>query len=125
MIAPTVFRRVLCDHLNEVLPAGFRAWPTDAGVWLDAPDGLGALGWTGHLDGDGVEIARFANAARTVLNSVQDCVTMTLREPWPSAAGAALDLAMPSATLAGTTLRLGYGDNANPVVRLRPIALEA
>lgn len=124
MITPEQFRAELSRRLNAVLPEGFSTSPSDDGVWLDAPDGYGTLGWAGHIDEDPTDLARYVDAGINVLNSLQDCVSVTLREMWPLAATTPEHrMAMPGGRLDCTVLHLWYGDDVSPVVRLEPIEL--
>jgi hypothetical protein len=50
------------------------------------------------------EGAGAASAASAVLNSVQNCISEELREPWPS-------LGLPEVVLEGSRLRMSFGGN--------------
>lgn len=124
MITPELFRAELSRRLNDILPNGFETSPTNDGVWLDAPDGYGTLGWAGHVDEDPSDLALYREAGVNALNGLQDCVAMTLHEFWPMAATEPEHrMAMPGGKVEGTALHLWYGDEGSPVVRLGPIEL--
>ena len=124
MITPPEFRAALSRRLNAILPEGFSTSPTDEGVWLHSPDGYGTMGWAGHIDEDPSDLALYVDAGVNVLNSLQDCVSETLREIWPLATTTPDHrMAMPGGKLQGTSLLLWYGDEGRPVVSLDPIEL--
>lgn len=126
MITPDQFRTELSDRLNAVLPEAFSTSPVDDGVSLTAPDGYGTFGWAGHMDEEPTDLALYVEAGVNVLSSLQDCVSVTLREPWPLASASPEHLmAMPGGTLEGTLLQLWYGDEERRVLRLDPIELGA
>jgi hypothetical protein len=124
MITPEQFRAGLSHRLNQILPDGFKTSPTEDGIWLDAPDGLGALGWAGHIDKDPSNFALYREAGVNVLSSLQDCVSMTLREFWPLAATEPEHrMAMPGGRIEGAVLYLWYGQEISPIVSLDSIDL--
>jgi hypothetical protein len=119
-----VFRRELAERLNEVLPDGFAASPTEDGVWLATPDGLGSEGWAGQIEQSPDDLEAFGAAAWTVLNSIQDGVCLTLHEWWPmSATAPRRDLPLPGTRVDGRVLRLWFGDEHAPTMQLRSIDL--
>ncbi len=86
-----------------MLPEGFETSPTEDGVWMEAPDGFGALGWAGHTDTDPTDLVLYCDAGRNVLNSLQDCVCKTLRDFWPTATTKPEhQMAMPGGKVEGT-----------------------
>jgi hypothetical protein len=124
MITPEGFRSELAGRLNEVLPEGFKAFPDNDWVCLDAPDGFGTSSWAGHMDDDPSDLNGYREAAWMVLSGLQDCVCETFREWWPMArTEPEHQMALPGASLDGTLLRLWYGDEHEPIVLLRPIDL--
>jgi hypothetical protein len=100
------------------------------------PDGFDSLAAGGRVEvfRDGVFIGSSAapeilddapdsptqieTATRATLSSVQDFVSETLTEPWPEGLPAA------EARVAGSVLRLWFGDEAAPVVELVAISLD-
>ena len=124
MITPERFRAELAGRLNQILPDGFHATPSGIGIYLDAPDGLGTWVWTGQVDRDPSNLESYSAAACNVLNTVQDCVAITLREVWPlETAEPEHRMAYPGSKAEGTVLYLWYGPEESPIVRLQPIDL--
>ena len=64
---------------------------------------------------------RLETATSGVLNSIQDAISELEHVPWPSTDGR--EMAMPGARLLKERLVLWYGDEANPLVSLQPIAV--
>jgi hypothetical protein len=60
------------------------------------------------------------SGALAVLNTVQDFVTEELKRPWPEGGA---PLPVPAAAVEGGELRLWYGDEREPALRLPPIRL--
>jgi hypothetical protein len=111
-------------RLNEILPPGFSAVPGEDYVRVDAPDGLGGIGWVGAVDQELSDAdAGYHGAAWNVLSGAQDIVSETTKVPWPKAASARLDLALPGSRIERDVLLTWFGDEADPVLRLRPIVL--
>jgi len=50
-------------------------------------------------------------------------VSETTTVPWPKAPSARLDMALPGSRIERNVLLTWFGDEANPVLRLRPIVL--
>ena len=65
--------------------------------------------WVNIVDDDERGSERYATASWQVLSTAQDVVSETTGTPWPKAAGATLDLALPFAHLEGS--------NTAPAVR--------
>jgi hypothetical protein len=114
----------LRDRLAEVLPAGFSITSVGSQLWLDTPDGLGNSAWAGAVDEDPTNTDLYCGAVWSVLSSVQDGVTRTLRQVWPLLNDARrYEMAMPGARVVGDTLTLWYGHEDAPVISFRPIKL--
>ena len=62
---------------------GFPSRRTGPTWWLDTPDGVGTSAWAGVVDQNPMDLSLYTTAAWTVLSSIQDGVSVTLREPWP------------------------------------------
>jgi hypothetical protein len=119
----TTFAQQLAARLSRVLPRGFSASSVGAAVHLHSQDGYGATVWVNLVDEVERGSERYATASWQVLSTAQDVVSETTGTPWPRAAGATLDLALPFARLDGQTLHLGFGDESAPALRLAPIVL--
>ena len=58
-----------------------------------------------------MDLSLYTSAAWTVLSSIQDGVSVTLREPWPlGMVGSEHQMAMPGAKVVDDVLELWYGD---------------
>jgi hypothetical protein len=124
VLSPDEFRRALAASIAEILPAGFSAVSVEEGVWLETPDGLGTLGWAGHMDRDPTNLVLFRDAALIALSSIQDGVSMTTRDCWPRLRTTSKrEMALPGARLDGTVLHMWYGSEEAPTVLLPPIEL--
>ena len=115
----------LAFRLMEVLPDGFSATGYGHRVTIWSPRGWSAGGWVGMIDVVGREPANYEGAAWNVLSKAQDVVSESTAMPWPRARGECLDLALPGARCSDGVLHLWYGDEGDPVLRLRPIDLMA
>lgn len=120
----TRFAAALVERLALVLPKGFSISSEGHNLTLDTPDGLGNSAWAGAVDENPTDFALYPDAAWVVLSSIQDGVTLTLRECWPLIiVGGEHKMAMPGAKVAEDTLELWYGDEEAPVIRFPPIKL--
>ena len=114
----------LVERLALVLPQGFSISSEGHDLTLDTPDGLGTSAWAGAVDENPTDLALYPKAAWVVLSSIQDGVTLTLRECWPlSIVGGEHKMAMPGAKVVEKTLELWYGNEEAPVIRFPPIKL--
>ncbi|MBA2323347.1 MAG: hypothetical protein H0V92_04770 [Pseudonocardiales bacterium] len=59
-------------------------------------------------------------AARAVLSGVQDWIADTTTQPWPGAGG---QMPNPDARVRSDAIEMWFGDDDQPVLRLRPIRL--
>lgn len=122
-MTPALFARELAAALAASLPDGFTASADGALVTIEPPDGVGV---TTALDIEPDDIGDadvYADAAEGVLSLAQDVVCEALDATWPAAGGASVDLPIPGARVDGDTLRLWYGDEAAPVLELRPVTI--
>jgi len=120
----TQLAKALAERLSEVLPDGFSITSEGHNLWLDTPDGLGSSAWAGAVDRDPTDFALYPRAAWVVLSSIQDGVSLTLREFWPLVeVNEQHQLAMPGAKVVGDSLVLWYGSEDAPTIRFRPIKL--
>ena len=131
----------LCDgDASEVLPhpgiAAFYAELTAQHPEIDdiprdqvgntdlCPDGVGTSAWAGVVDHNPMDLSLYTSAAWTVLSSIQDGVSVTLREPWPLVmVGSEHQMAMPGAKVVDDVLELWYGDEDAPAIRFQPVKL--
>jgi len=79
----TQLASALAERVAQVLPEGFSISSDGHELWLNTPDGYGNSAWTGGVDENPMDFSSYAGAAWVVLNSIQDGVSITLREPWP------------------------------------------
>ena len=116
--------KTLATRLNEIVPASFQvdAEGNDVGVYSNgvAIGGSGAPAIVDDDDGRSID-QKLETAARAVLSAVQDTISESLREAWPSVNRRVM--ALPGAHLTGGELRLWYGDQAAPVARIGGIAI--
>ena len=120
----TQFAKALAERLAEVLPDGFSITAAGSYLGLSCPDGFDSSSWAGQVDDDPTDFALYPEAAWVVLSSVQDGISVTLREPWPClASDQSRELALPGAKVVGDSLVMWYGTEEAPAIRLRPISL--
>jgi hypothetical protein len=121
----TKFAWEIATRLAAILPAGFAARVEGDVIQIEAPDGLGASTSVGHLDPAEAEPEDYADAAWNALSMAQDVVSETTPTPWPAPLGPGVDLAEPGTRAEGRVIHLWFGVEQAPVLRLRPIALDA
>jgi hypothetical protein len=120
----TQLASALAERLAQVLPEGFSISSDGHDLWLDTPDGAGTSVWAGVVDHNPTDLSLYTSAADTVLSSIQDGVSVTLREPWPLVmVGGEHQMAMPGAKVVDEVLELWYGDEDAPAIRFQPIRL--
>jgi hypothetical protein len=120
----TQLASALAERLAQVLPEGFSISPEGHKLWLDTPDGYGNSAWAGSVDENPTDLSLYSGAAEVVLSSIQDGVSMTLREPWPlMMVGGKRQMAMPGAKVVDGVLELWYGEEEVPAIRFQPIKL--
>jgi hypothetical protein len=110
-------------RLAEILPPRFSARAMEDQVCIGAPDGLGMIVGAGAADEDPNDLSNYVQAAWIVLSAAQDVVSETTAMPWPRARGDRLDLALPGSRVEDSVLYTWFGDEHDPVLRLRPIVL--
>jgi hypothetical protein len=121
-LSPARFAEAVATRLNSVVPAGLSVRAEGTGVNLFDPAPWGAS-WAADFitRDDGRSVAdRLASAAEAIMSSIQDEVMESTKEPWPSGPPSAT---LPDARVIGAQLHMWFGDEANPVLRLRPIYL--
>lgn len=118
-----VLAKALGERLASVLPPGFSITSRGDLLWLDTPDGYGNSAWAGAVDQDPTDLELYAGAAWTVLSSIQDGVSVTLREVWPMLDGPGHQMALPGARVDGDMLHCWYGSEEAPVIRFDPIQI--
>ena len=105
----TQLASALAERLAQVLPEGFSISSDGHELWLDTPDGHGNSAWAGGVDQDPTDFSLYSGAAWVVLSSIQDGVSVTLREPWPlMMVGSQHQMAMPGAKVVDGALELWY-----------------
>jgi hypothetical protein len=120
----TQLASALAERLAQVLPEGFSISSDGHDLWLDTPDGFGNSAWAGAVDRNPMDLSLYAGAVWTVLSSVQDGVSVTLREAWPLVMiGSEHQMALPGAKVVDEVLELWYGDEDAPAIRFQPIRL--
>ena len=120
----TQLASALAERLAQVLPEGFSISSDGPDLWLDTPDGVGTSAWAGAVDRNPMDLSLYTGAATTVLDSIQDGVSVTLREPWPLVmVGSEHQMAMPDAKVVDGVLELWYGNEDAPAIRFQPIKL--
>jgi hypothetical protein len=119
----TLLAKALAERLAAVLPPGFSITATESSLWLETPDGLGNSAWAGLVDRDRANLDLYPVAALNVLSSVQDGVSISLREPWPLLNAPGRQMAMPGAKVVDRMLMSWYGDEDTPTISFPPIAL--
>jgi hypothetical protein len=115
------------NRLRVVVPYAFR-------VSVDGPmvllrdwkgDSAGGLDFAYHAsspeNGSGADRVRAASAS--ALRNVQDDLTMVTTDPWPQHGPGQLPDPHAEITPDGETVRLFYGDSANPVLELEPLRI--
>ena len=112
----------MATRLDSVVPAGLSVRAEGSGVNLFDPAPWGASRAADFITrDDGRSVAdRLASAAEAIMSSIQDEVMESTKEPWPSGPPSAT---LPDARVIGAQLHMWFGDEANPVLRLRPIYL--
>ena len=121
----TQLASALAERLAQVLPEEFSISSEGHELWLDTPDGFGNSAWAGAVDENPTDLSLYSAAAEVVLNSIQDGVSITLREPWPlMMVGREHQMAMPGAKVVDGTLELWYGNEDAPAIRFQPIKLQ-
>jgi len=120
----TQLASALAERLARVLPEGFSIFSKGHELWLDTPDGCANSAWAGAVDRNPSDLSLYSGTAWQVLNSIQDGVSVTLREPWPlEMVGGKRQMAMPDAKVVDGVLELWYGKEDAPALRLQPINL--
>jgi hypothetical protein len=120
----TRLARALAEQLAHVLPEGFSISSEGHSLYLAAPDGFGNSAWAGAVDEDPTDLALYPGAVWNVLSSVQDGVSLTLREFWPLVeVDEQHQMAMPGARVVGDSVVFWYGSEDAPAIRFRPIKL--
>src|SRR6266487_81462 len=123
-VSPERFAAAVADRLNAVVPRGLsvRAEGTTDSLYDPSwwPASSAAVIVTDDDDRSLVE--RAETAARSILNATQDVVMESMREQWPRPTGAA-NAPYPDARVVGEQLQMWFGDEAAPVLRLKPVDL--
>jgi hypothetical protein len=117
------FARELADRLADILPDGLSVLADGSALVLhragDALGGSDAATIVDETDGRGTA-ERYEVAGRAVLDAIQDCVVMYLRDRWPRDASGSM--AMPGAHARGGRVNLWYGPTLeSAALALRPI----
>ena len=123
--SPEAFTRVVASRLNEVVPRGFSV--RAHGVNVDVYGGQGhrpasAAGMIIGLDDDRSLQERMETAARSILAGAQTEIMELLREQWP--VGPNRQAAEPDARVVKDQLRMWFGKEDAPVVRLQSVPMD-
>lgn len=115
----------LAERLNEVLPTGFAVHAVDVDL-IVLYDGAevgtaAALAIMETVEAIKHPAENLETAVRATLDSVQDSVAEVTTEPWPVRTGSPQP--HPDARVTPAGVEMWFGDEAAPVLRLRPIAL--
>lgn len=119
------FAAELAIRLNEVAPDGFTVIADNVSVVLRHNGGFVGSTDMAELieDSENLDLLpeNLETAARAVLSNVQDWIADTTTEPWPGERS----LPNPDAHVTGDRLEMWWGDQDNPVLKLRPLDLAA
>lgn len=122
-MTPDRFARDLAAALAASLPDGFTATAEGDALTIETPAGEGVTTALGLEPDDEGDLDVYADAAESVLSLAQDVVCEAIDATWPGPPGAGVDLPMPGARVDGDLVRLWYGDEDAPVLRLRDVQL--
>lgn len=113
----------LAIRLNEVAPEGFTVIAEHTYVAVRYNGELigrsGAAEFLESIEGIQNPPEAIKRAVRVILDTVQDYVADTSTEPWPGTR----DQPNPGIRLSGSHLEMWFGDQDNPVLKLRPLDL--
>ncbi len=123
-MTPAVFAKALAAALAASLPDGFTATAEGDAVTIESPDGVGSTTALNIELEEADDPDVLADAAEGVLSLAQDIVCEALDAPWPTGAASTIELPMPGARIDGGVVRLWFGDEDAPVLRLKGIRLE-
>ena len=121
-LAPERFAAALAARLDSIVPKGLSVRATGPAVGVYDPSSWGdsvIADIVGAEDGRSI-IERVETAARAILNSTQDVVMESTKEQWPLGP---TGVAYPHARVVGEQLHMWFGDEATPVLRMRPVDL--
>lgn len=111
----------LAERLAEVVPKEFIVTADGASIVLNRA-GIVVGGSSApavlEQDGEGLPEERVGAVAAAVLGSVQDDISESLAEPWPTLGGVMVNA---DARQAGDVVEMWFGDEQGPAVRLRPM----
>ena len=122
-MTPDRFARDLAAALAASLPDGFTATAEGDAVTIETPSGEGVTTALDLEPDDEGDLDVYADAAESVLSLAQDVVCEALDATWPGPPGAAADLPIPGARVDGEIVRLWYGNEDAPVLRLADVSL--
>ena len=122
-LSPDRFAAALASRLDSVVPEGLSVRARGAGVTLYDPASWGISSAAEILTAeDGRSVVELVEtAAYAIMNSIQDEVMRSTKEQWPQ--GPARRAAEPEARVIGVQLHLWFGNEAAPVLRLKPVYL--
>ena len=122
-MTPERFARDLAAALAASLPDGFTASADGETLTIETPSGEGVSTALDLQPDDEGDSEVYADAAESVLSLAQDVVSEALDATWPGPAGASADLPIPGARVDGEVVRLWFGDEDAPVLRLADVPL--
>ncbi len=115
----------LIERLRPILPTSLQIRPSGSGFDIAAGGtsiGGGDIAWCFGEDRDPEESVQ--TAAYSVLSTVQDVVSIELREPWPPADDRRVaSMLAPMVDVQRGCLLLSYGATGVPIVELAPVLL--
>lgn len=113
----------LAARLNEVLPAGFvvHAIHTELTLMHNGAEvgTSGALEIMESVDAIHHPVENLETAVRAALGAIQDWVSETTAEPWPARDGQRHP--NPDARVTNTDVDMWFGDETDPVLRVRSV----
>ena len=132
MVSGLLLADALADRFRRIVPAPYCVSSANGVLRVESP----TVSWTAEshvaellgdenaLDDDAN--GRIVTASWNALSLVQDYISETLREPWPSASHQTVrrrSFFLPNVQIESDALRLWIGDATNVVLELEPIDL--
>jgi hypothetical protein len=113
----------LSSRMEEVLPAGFTVAVDGDTLWFlfDGERRAGSYACKWMDSGQGSIEALTVRACELAVNDLQDFVTEKTTEPWPSSTGRP---PRPGVRLVGRIVEMWFGEDGDPVARLRSLPLD-
>ncbi len=113
----TTLAEALVLRLVEVVPPRYELDAWNGHVRISGTSlGRCAIGVTAIVEQDGDRDRNLLSACRSVLDGVQDHITLDTTEPWPGGVPST-----PGVAIETDQILLWYGERAHPLLALRPI----